>query len=450
MVRCTACGSSNPPGKRFCGDCGSPLTSSCPSCGEPVEPGKRFCGDCGAALPVGLAGPAGPARPGGTGRPGAGGGTASVAAAAQGLAAAAADRSSWHAGAPGERRQVSVLFCDLVGYTPLAESRDPEAVRELLSGYFDLARSIVTRYGGVVEKFIGDAVMALWGAPLANEDDAERAVRAGLELVSAVPAYGAGCETDLAARVGVATGHAATTELAEEGLVIGDRVNTAARIQAVAPAGCCYVDETSRRLAGRAVAFEDAGPHELKGKAEPEQLYRALRVVSGVGGRQRAESLEAPLVGRDTELRTLKDLFHASADRRAPRLLVVSGPAGVGKSRLGWEFEKYADGLVDTVLWHRGRCLSYGEGVTFWALAEIVRQRLGIAEEDPNEVAAGKLAEGLVRLVPERERDYVGARLARLLGVEYHAERNVVLAREELFAGWRLFFERLAGVAPAG
>ena len=132
-------------------------------------------------------------------------------------------------------------------------------------------------------------------------------------------------------------------------------------------------------------------------------------MLSAVGGAQRVDGLEAPLTGRDVELRTVRDLFHATADRRVPRLVLVSGPAGVGKSRLGWEFEKYADGLAAEVWWHRGRCLSYGEGVAFWALAEIVRQRLGIAEEDPADVAAGKLAAGLDRFVPDPgERAYVG------------------------------------------
>ena len=132
-----------------------------------------------------------------------------------------------------------------------------------------------------------------------------------------------------------------------------------------------------------------------------------------------------------------------------PRLVLVSGPAGVGKSRLGWEFEKYADGLAAEVWWHRGRCLSYGEGVAFWALAEIVRQRLGIAEEDPAEVAAGKLAAGLDRFVPDPgERAYVGVRLGRLLGVAFGGDSGAALSREELFAGWRLFFERLAAVQP--
>ena len=179
------------------------------------------------------------------------------------------------------------------------------------------------------------------------------------------------------------------------------------------------------------------------------QLWRATRVLSAVGGSQRVDGLEAPLTGRDAELRTIKDLFHAAADRRVPRLVLVSGPAGVGKSRLGWEFEKYADGLKAQVWWHRGRCLSYGEGVAFWALTQIVRQRLGIAEEDAPEVAAGKLAQGLDRYVPDPgERAYTGLRVARLLGVAFAGDSGGPLSREELFAGWRLFFERLAAVQP--
>jgi predicted ATPase len=142
-------------------------------------------------------------------------------------------------------------------------------------------------------------------------------------------------------------------------------------------------------------------------------------------------------------------MFHAIADRRMPRLVLVSGPAGVGKSRLGWEFEKYADGVAQEVWWHRGRCVSYGEGVAFWALAEIVRQRLGIAEEDLAEVAAAKLQDGLDRFVPDStERTYAGVRLSRLLGVAFAADSGGALSREELFAGWRLFFEHLAAVRP--
>ncbi len=344
-----------------------------------------------------------------------------------------------------------MLFCDLVGFTPLSESRDPEAAREMLSRYFEVARTIIGRYGGVIEKFIGDAVMAVWGTPTATEGDAERAVRAGLDLVGAVAELGTQVGVpDLAARAGVVTGEVAVTlGAAGEGMVAGDAVNTAARVQAASEPGQVLADGATQRLAGAGVGFADAGEHVLKGKAEPARLWRATRVLAGVGGLKRLDGLEAPLIGRDAELRTVRELFHAAAERRVPRLVLVSGPAGVGKSRLGWEFDKYVDGLAELVWWHRGRCLSYGEGVAFWALAEIVRQRLSIAEEDPADVAAGKLAAGLDRFVPDpAERAYVGVRVARLLGVSFAGDGGGPLAREELFAGWRLFFECLAVEGP--
>jgi class 3 adenylate cyclase/predicted ATPase len=344
----------------------------------------------------------------------------------------------------------SVLFCDVVGFTPLSESRDPEAIRELLSEYFAVARTVVNRYGGVIEKFIGDAVMAVWGAPAATEGDAERAVRAALDLVAAVAEVGAGAEAPgLSARAGVVTGEVAVTVGAtHEGMVAGDAVNTAARVQSVADPGQVLVDGATYRLAGSAVGFADAGEHRLKGKADPVRLWRATRVLAGAGGSQRVDGLEAPLTGRDAELRTVRELFHAAAERRVPRLVLVSGPPGTGKSRLGWEFRKYIEGLAAEVWWHRGRCLSYGEGVAFWALAEMVRQRLGIAEEDSADLAAGKLTAGLDRFFPDPgERAYAGVRLGRLLGVG-PADAIAALSREELFAGWRMFFERLAATSP--
>ncbi|MDQ1602374.1 MAG: hypothetical protein QOE01_219, partial [Actinomycetota bacterium] len=351
-----------------------------------------------------------------------------------------------------ERRVCSVLFCDLVGFTPLSEARDPEEVRELLSAYFDAASTVIRRYGGVVEKFIGDAVMAVWGTPVATEGDAERAVRAALDLIGSVQQLGVerGIES-LAARAGVVTGEVAVTIGAtNEGMVAGDAVNTAARVQSVAAAGQVLVDSTTRRLASNAIAFDDPVDHTLKGKAEPEQLWRATRVLSGgVNGIQRVDGLEAPLTGRDAEMRTIRELFHAAVDRRVPRLVLVSGPPGVGKSRLAWEFRKYIDGLVDIVRWHSGRCLSYGEGASFWALAEIVRQRFGIAEEDLPETAAAKLAEGVATWVTGAdERRYVGFRLGRLLGVPYPEDPGGALSQDELFAGWRILFERMAAVEP--
>jgi len=355
------------------------------------------------------------------------------------------------AGPVAERRVCSVLFCDVVGFTPLSESRDPEAVRELLSAYFEVARTVIGRYGGVVEKFIGDAVMAVWGTPVAAEGDAERAVRAAMDLVAAVADLGAEAGVPgLAARCGVVTGEVAVTLGAVgEGMVAGDAVNTAARVQAAAQPGMVLVDGATQRLAGGGVGFADAGEHALKGKTGPERLWRATRVLADVGGVQRVDGLEAPLIGRDAELRTVKELFHATAGRRVPRLVLVAGPAGVGKSRLGWEFRKYVDGLKEEVWWHTGRCLSYGEGVAFWALAEIVRQRLSIAEEDLADVAADKLAAGLDRFLTDPgERAYVGLRLGRLLGVAFAGDGGAPLGREELFAGWRLFFERLAAEGP--
>ncbi len=333
----------------------------------------------------------------------------------------------------------------MAGFTPFAEARDPADVREFLSGYFDCARAVVSRYGGTVEKFIGDAVMAVWGVPAANEDDAERAVRAGLDLLEAVASYGEQAGVDLSARVGIVTGRTATVAAADEGLVVGDRVNTAARIQAAAPPGSCFVDETTRAATSSAIAYAARGAHELKGKVEPVQLYEALRITAAVGGSQRSTGIEAPFTGRDHELRLLKELFQASADRSSARLALVSGVAGIGKSRLAWELFKHVDGLAQNVLWHSGRCLSYGDGVSYWALSEMVRARFGIAEEHPEDVVAQRLATGLERWVPDAEdRGFIAPRLGQLLGLE----SEIPLVKHELFAGWRLFFERLAEHSP--
>jgi class 3 adenylate cyclase/tetratricopeptide (TPR) repeat protein len=408
-VACNACGSHNPPGNRFCGECGAALAAQCPACGASSQPGQKFCGQCGGALQ-------------------AGGSAVTVGVPAQ-------------PGPPtSENRPVAVLFVDLVGFTTLSETRDAEDVRELLSRYFDIARTIIGRYGGSVEKFIGDAVMAVWGVPAAREDDAERAVRAALEVVEAVGALGAEIGVDLAARGGVVTGSVAAWTAPGEGLVAGDRVNTAARVQSVATAGSVFVDENTRRATSAAIAYADAGEHAVKGKAEPLQLWRAERVVAGVGGSQRVDGLEARFIGRDADLRLVKELFHQCIDRASARLVSVVGVAGVGKSRLRWEFDKYIDGLADFVQYHSGRCLSYGDGVAYWALAEMVRQRFQVAEDDPEDVASARLAEGLLTMVPDpAERELLEPRLGALLGIG-----EVELGREELFAGWRLFFERLA------
>ena len=417
-MACAGCGADLPIDAKFCLQCGAPQRLTCSACGLALPPAAKFCAECGT--PVG-------ARSATAGTPGGAVDTHRIA----------------------ERRVCSVLFCDLVGFTTLSETRDPEAVRELLSRYFDTARTVIGRYGGVVEKFIGDAVMAVWGTPVAREGDAERAVRAALDLVAAVSDLGVEAGAELSARAGIVTGEVAVTIGATgEGMVAGDAVNTAARVQAEAEAGAVLVDEGTLQTTQGAIGFVDVGLHALKGKAEPVPLWRADRVLGYFGGQQRVDGLEAPLVGRDTELRLVKELFHACLDRGSPRLVVLTGPAGVGKSRLGWELEKYIDGLSSDVLWHRGRCLSYGDGVAFWALAEMIRRRFGIAEEDSSEVAAARLTDQLPQWLPdEAERAYVALRLARLLGVDA-GDASAALGREELFAGWRLFLERMAAVVP--
>ena len=320
-------------------------------------------------------------------------------------------------------------------------------MRELLSRYFDTAKTLIGRYGGTVEKFIGDAVMAAWGTPAATEDDAERAVRAALDLVAAVEVLGHEVGApELAARAGVMTGETAVTLGAEgEGMVAGDLVNTASRVQSAAEPGTVLVGEATRRASEAAIAYQAAGAHELKGKSEPVELWRALRVISERKGAHRSVGLEAPFVGRDRELRLVKDLFHASADERKAHLVSVTGIAGIGKSRLAWEFSKYIDGLADDVYWHRGRCLAYGEGVTYWALADMIRMRSRIAEDEPPDSALRKLRATLSEhLLDAGERSFVEPRLAQLLGLEEHRAAD----KADLFAAWRLFFERLADAFP--
>src|SRR3989440_4136031 len=345
MHTCPSCGTENPAGARFCGGCGGSLGRICANCGAESDAGMRFCTQCGTPFDAEAATPP-------------------------------------EAAPTAERRLVSVLFADLVGFTSVSESRDPEETRELLSRYFDTCRRLIGVYGGTVEKFIGDAVMAVWGTPVATEDDAERAVRAALDLVAAVSSLGDEIGApELSARAGVLTGEAAVTLGAEgEGMVAGDLVNTASRVQSLAEPGTVLVGEATKRATEVSIAYADAGSHELKGKAEPVPLFRALRVTSGRAGSLKASGLEAPFVGRELELRLMKERFHAAAEDKKAQLVTVLGIAGIGKSRLSWEFEKYIDGLAESIWWHRARCLSYGEGVAYWALAEMGRMRCGIVE----------------------------------------------------------------------
>src|SRR3954451_7273080 len=397
--------------------CGSSLASGCPNCGFNNLSEARFCSNCGTGLSA--------ASP--------------QAATARAIAQQPVARSSSTSAVPvdaAERRLVSVLFADLVGFTPFAEERDSEEVRDTLTRYFDVSREVIGRYGGTDEKFIGDAVMAVWGAPTTHEDDAERAVRAALDLVEAVEGMGRGIQ----ARAGVLTGEAMVSLAAtNQGLVAGDIVNTASRLSSAAQPGAGLVGEATDRAPSAAIAYEPAGDQVLKGKQSPVPAWHALRVVAEVGGRNRAEALEAPFVGRHEEMRLLKDLFHATGREKRLRVASIIGPAGIGKSRLSWEFLKYIDGLSEVVYWHSGRSPAYGEGISFWALGEMVRERAGLKEADDDATTRAKVHEMVDQWVPDTtERTWLESSLLTLLGVE------AGMAADELFAAWRTFFERVA------
>ena len=229
-------------------------------------------------------------------------------------------------------------------------------------------------------------------------------------------------------------------------MVAGDLVNTASRIQSVADPGSVLVGEATMRSTDDVIAYESSGIFELKGKAEPVELWRAVAVVGLRKATGRSTVLEPPFTGRDREFRLIKELFHDSADNGKVHLVSVQGVGGIGKSRLVWELNKYIDGLVDDIWWHQGRCLAYGEGVAFWALAEMVRSRAGIIEDEESSSALPKLRASVEKHVAdEAERRFVAPRLAHLLGLEERGSGD----QENLFAACRIFFERIAEAGPS-
>jgi class 3 adenylate cyclase len=333
-----------------------------------------------------------------------------------------------------ERKVVTVLFCDLVGFTAASEAADPEDVHSRIRPYHARLRQVIEHHGGTVEKFIGDAVMAVFGAPTAHEDDAERAVRAALRILEAIEELNAEEPAlSLQVRVGINTGEAVVALGARpeegEGIVTGDVVNTASRLQGAAPVDGIACSEQTYRQTERVFEYEEIEPVTVKGKAEPLALWRPLAARARFGS-DVTPTHTTPLVGRELEKPLLIGTFERSAQQRSCQLVTVVGEPGVGKSRLCAELFGYIEDRPGLVRWRQGRCLPYGEGIAFWALGEIVKAECGILESDSPQEAEAKLEQAL----PCDDPDYawLKARLTPLIGAG-----GEPASQEESFTAWR-------------
>jgi class 3 adenylate cyclase/tetratricopeptide (TPR) repeat protein len=372
--------------------------AACPACGSDNHPEAKFCSECGAAL-----------------------------------APASARR---------ERKIVTVLFADLVGFTSRAEQMDPEDVQALLSEYHAHVRSELKRLGGTVEKFIGDAVMAVFGAPTAHEDDPERAVRAAILVRDWAQGHDA-----LQVRVGINTGEAVVSLGARpaegEGMVAGDVVNTAARLQAAAAPNAVLVGGTTYRATTNVIDYREAGDVEAKGKSEPVRAWEAVaaRARFGVDVGHRAA-----LVGRQRELRLLTETLARVREARSPQLVTLIGVPGIGKSRLVYELFRSIEHGSELTYWRQGRALPYGDGVSFWPMAEIAKAHTGILETDTPAQVEEKLHRSLSEVLDE-DLEWVARQLRPLVGLRAEADLGGD-RRGEAFVAWRRLFEALAERRP--
>jgi len=369
---------------------------TCSNCGEENPPKFRLCGFCGTPL------------------------------------AAAAP-------AHEVRKVVSILFCDLKGSTSLGETLDPESLREVMNRYFEVMSAAITQHGGTIEKYIGDAVMAVFGVPLMHDEDALRAVRAAAEMREALERLNIGLRGErgvtLEARTGINTGSVVVgTGRPGEAIVVGDAVNVAARLQTAAAPGEIVIGSATHALVRDAVTVGPAESIELKGKAEPVVAYRLHQVAAGAEGHRRR--LDAPMVGRERELDVLQQAFERAVSGGSCQLFTILGAAGVGKSRLVAEF---LGAVRDRARVVRGRCLPYGEGITYWAVAEIVRQATSIEDGDAAETARERI-DTFVAGLPEAAA--IARGLVGLIGLEASA------AQEELVWAFRRALEHLADKGP--
>jgi class 3 adenylate cyclase/tetratricopeptide (TPR) repeat protein len=376
----------------------------CPSCGTENPDGARFCNGCGSVL----------AQP---------------------------ERRK-------ERKFATALFADLVGSTALAEREDPEVVQSVVGRAFDRLAEEIARYEGFLEKFMGDAVLAVFGVPRAHEDDAERAVRAALEMQAILSELNRGFAAEgkptLAMRIGVEAGEVLVDVERVAGprdrMLTGDAVNTAARLQSAAEPGSSVVGPGVYASTKDVIEYRELEPLELKGKAEPVPAWRALRIKARTRGERPALGLEARLVGRDEELAVLKQTLRRVETEGRPALVTIIGPAGVGKTRLVAELERYVEGLPQTVYWRRGRCLAYGN-TSYSAFADAIKAQCEILEDDPAEVAAKKADAAVRELFGDES---VAPQVRALVG----AGEPRAMSREDLFEAWRRFLERLAARYP--
>jgi len=436
---CTNCGTENPAGAKFCMSCGTALEQMCPSCGTAAPPGARFCMACGTSLATGAGAPPPPAP------------------------APAPPPPPLTAALPEERRQVTVVFADLSGYTAVAERMDPEAVKSLVDRSLQRLGEEVDRFGGRVDKYIGDNVMAVFGAPVAHEDDAERAVRAALGMQDAMgeinERLGATHGVNLALRVGVNTGEVVAGAVGDGYTVIGDTVNVAARLQAAANPGSVTVGERTFRATNQAIEYRELEPLTLKGKSEPVAAWEAVGLTMAQPAR-RAGLGRTPLVGRGDKLELLGSIYERAEREGRPHLITVMGQAGVGKSRLRHELERHLGERHPAPTFREGRCLPYGSGIVYWALGEVIRAEAGIVDGDTGEQAWEKLLatiDGLMTFSSSEQAEPAERRAAvigRLLGIDAPVDvhqpegEDPQRMREAFFSAVRSVIEAMAQRRP--
>ncbi len=427
-LQCIECGADNPAATRFCVSCGADQALTCPGCGAAGLPGASFCGECGAAL----------------GRPG------------------AADPSSVALGElPEERRRATVLFADISGYTAIAEQLDPEVTKSLVDRALKRLSREVTDRGGHIDKLIGDNVMAIFGAPVAHEDDPERAVRAGLAMQSAMSEINAELDSraaskgiELTLRVGINSGEVLAGAVGEQYTVIGDTVNVAARLQTESGVGAVTVGDSTRRSTTAAIEYRELEPLRLKGKSQPIPAWEAVRPVNSEATGA-AKLGTGPFIGRDEELALLASLFERSVRESRPYLVTVFGEAGVGKSRLLSELTEFLEERVDQVETLVGRSPAYGTSTTYAALGEILRERFGVSRAEASSVGAHKLAAGIEELA-EGTGELVDATraatlIARVAGIDEPGEaeeEDPEQVRDQIFAATRLVLHLLSARRP--